>query len=473
MIQMLTACLSWLRHLLGIDRAVGFTVLARSWSIFAGMINILLIARFLSPTEQGYYYTFASLVALQTVFELGFSFVILQLAAHETAQLQIESTGIISGSEVAHSRLASVLQKAILWYTIAAVLLGIALTTAGFTFFSKHRQPLDTTAWVGPWICIVIAVMFTFQMDPIFSFLEGCGFVAQVARMRLSQAVIGSILAWLAFTHYMGLFAPAGIVAGQAIAGMWFLFSKRHFLLPLIRRKTGKHNIPWRTEMWPFQWRLAASFLFSYLIIPLFNPFLFASRGAVEAGKMGMSTSIAGALGTVALAWMSTKAAPFGNLIARGDYKSLDRIFFRTLLQSSVLLLVGIGAVIGTLFFVALRFQKFASRILTIPTLTLLFFTIFLTHIFFSETLYLRSHKREPFLPLNMTIAAVMCISTFVTSRLWGATGVVIGFFLCGGVLNLIGGTYIFLKYRKEWHCSHNSVLSSVSEPKELTSKAL
>jgi len=47
----------------------------------------VVIARFLTPSEQGYYYTFNSLVALQIVFELGFSFVILQLAAHERAQL--------------------------------------------------------------------------------------------------------------------------------------------------------------------------------------------------------------------------------------------------------------------------------------------------------------------------------------------------------------------------------------------------
>ena len=88
-----------IRHLLGIDRAVGFTILARSWTILSGALTILLIAHFLSAVEQGYYYTFSSLVALQTVFELGFSFVILQLAAHECSHLQICPDGEISGNE--------------------------------------------------------------------------------------------------------------------------------------------------------------------------------------------------------------------------------------------------------------------------------------------------------------------------------------------------------------------------------------
>src|SRR5580700_9790939 len=110
----------WARKVLGLDRAIGFTVLARFWSSLAGLVTVALIARFLSPAEQGYYYTFGSLIALQIVFELGFSFVILQMASHERAHLTFSPDGLISGNAVAHARLASVLQKALLWYTSAA-----------------------------------------------------------------------------------------------------------------------------------------------------------------------------------------------------------------------------------------------------------------------------------------------------------------------------------------------------------------
>src|SRR5437660_12352572 len=92
----------WLRHVVGLDRAIGFTVLARFWSSAAGLVTVALIARFLSPAEQGYYYPFGSLVALQIVFELGFSFVILQLASHERAQLSISPDYEIGGESSAH-----------------------------------------------------------------------------------------------------------------------------------------------------------------------------------------------------------------------------------------------------------------------------------------------------------------------------------------------------------------------------------
>jgi hypothetical protein len=441
-----------IRHFLGIDRAVGFTVLARSWNILSGALNVVLIVRFLTSAEQGYYYTFASLVAMQVVFELGFSFVILQLAAHESSQLHVIPGGEVSGSGVAYSRLASILQKSVRWYSVAAVLMATILMIAGFHFFSVHGKSSGPIAWKIPWICVVLAAIFTFQMDPIFSFLEGCGFVAQVARLRLAQAVSGTTLAWIALTQHHGLFAPAAVILGQAAAGLAFLASKRRFLLPLLRYDCGSRVVAWRMEIWPFQWRMAVSFFCSFFILGLLNPVLFAYRGAAEAGRMGLSVTIASALGTVAYAWINTKASPFGAMVARREFATLDRIFSRTLVQSGALLLGGDAAVLCVLFVLTQRFPLFASRILPLPTFALLMLAIFLNHLLYSEALYLRSHKREPFLVLSVLIATLTAASTFLTGRLWGMNGVAIGYFFTGGLLNLAGGTYIFLRCRRLWH---------------------
>jgi len=82
-----------LKHVLGLDRAIAFTVLARGVQILGSTGTVLLILRFLSPVEQGYYHTLLSLVSLQVVFELGFSFVILQMTAHECAHLTLHADG--------------------------------------------------------------------------------------------------------------------------------------------------------------------------------------------------------------------------------------------------------------------------------------------------------------------------------------------------------------------------------------------
>lgn len=440
------------RHLLGIDRAVGFTVLARGWTILAGAINILLIARFLNPVEQGYFYTFSSLVALQAVFELGFSFVVLQLAAHESAHLKIEATGVISGDLVAHSRLASVLQKSVRWYTVAAILMAAGLLTIGHWFFTSHQHPSDRVSWSVPWMVISIATTLTFQMDPVFSFLEGCGFVSNVARLRFMQALTGTILAWSALFLHHGLFAPAALVTGQALAGVLFIYSKRTLLGGLLFRSTTDAKVSWTTEIWPFQWRMAVSWICGYFVVPLFNPILFAFRGAQEAGRMGMSTSIVSSLGILAFSWVNTKSSPFGSLIARRDYVSLDRLFFRSVIQSCVLLVAADFVVIFTFLVATPRFPQLTARVLPIPLLAILMLTALCTHVVFCEAAYLRSHKREPLLSLSILVAVLTATNTLIAGRIWGATGISVGYLVWGGVFDVAYATYIFVRCRRQWH---------------------
>ena len=73
---------NWLKgmlHLCGVDRPVAYVILGRGWSVLAGPITLYMIASFLTRDEQGYYYTFGSILGLQIFFELGLSYVILQV----------------------------------------------------------------------------------------------------------------------------------------------------------------------------------------------------------------------------------------------------------------------------------------------------------------------------------------------------------------------------------------------------------
>jgi hypothetical protein len=443
-----------LKHWTGLDRAIAYTLMARFWSAMAGIINVLLIARFLTPSEQGYYYTFFSIVALQIVFELGFSFVVLQLAAHERAQLTFLPDGRVEGNAVAHSRLASVLQLSVRWYSLAGLLMAAALLPTGMYFFGTHQHASAEVAWRLPWCLLVVAAMLAFQIDPVFSFLEGCGYITQVAHRRLIQAVLGSLLAWTALATHHGLFSPAMVILGQVTVGLVYLFYSHvgRLLKNLLLYPAGENYVGWRSEIWPFQWRIAISSLSGYFIFCLFSPVLFAYQGPVAAGRMGMSLSIATALGGVAMAWMSTKASPFGNMIARGDIAALDKLFFRTLWQSTVLLITGAIA-----FFVALLIgghwvPRFALRLLPPWAFALLLLTTIINHVVFCEGLYLRSHKREPFLATSVILAILVGCVTFPLAKFWGANAVVVGYFIVGGLICLGLGTYVFVTKRREWH---------------------
>lgn len=439
----------WLRHVLGLDRAVGFTVLARFWASSAGLVTVALIARFLSPAEQGYYYTFGSLVAMQMVFELGFSFVILQLASHERARLSISKHNEISGDPVAHARLASVIQKSVRWYSVAAVLLGFTLLPAGLYFFHTHQR--GAVSWVFPWCLDASMAVLNFQLDPLLSFLEGCGFVANVARLRFMQSVTGSLLAWIALISHHGLFAPSMMLFGMASCSLVWLFTKRTLLLRLLRYHPANNRIRWSEEVWPFQWRIAVSWFCGYFIFWLFNPVLFAYRGPVEAGRMGMSLSLANAILNIAVSWVSTKSAPFGTLIARKEYRQLDQTFFRALWQSTAVSMAGaLTAWLGTIF-LNVQNIRFAQRLLDPTSIAMLMIYMITNVIVFAEAYYLRAHKQEVFLANSLVGAVSVTVCTLIFGRYYGAKGIVISCCI-GNVLGLVWSTYKFQKYRRLWH---------------------
>ena len=94
-------------------------------------------------------------------------------------------------------------------------------------------------AWRVPWYANAIAATVTFQLDPIFSFFEGCGFVANVARLRFLPGRYRQRARMVGAGLHHGLLAPAMMIVGTAsTAGVW-LFGKRKLLLGLLRCDPG------------------------------------------------------------------------------------------------------------------------------------------------------------------------------------------------------------------------------------------
>lgn len=437
-----------LKHLLGLDRAVAFTVLARATQIVGSTGTVLLILRFLTPVEQGYYYTLLSLVSLQTVFELGFSFVILQMAAHECAHLTLHSDGDIEGDPVAHARLASILQKTLRWYLVAAVILCVSLLPMGAWFFSRHARSAAPVAWYGPWTWAVVATAFLFLLNPFFSFLEGCGFVWQVGRMRFAQALLGVSMSWAALLSHHGLYAPTLVTIGMTAAGAGFLFSRRQLCLGLLRRPVCEQAVSWRREVWPFQWKIAVSWICGYFSFTALTPILFAYRSPTEAGQFGMSLSIAWQLANLVLSWMCPKAAPFGRMIARGELPQVRRLFFRTLGQALGVLL-GLSVLCEAALVALQSFSpRLAARMVPPRILVILLVASLCGFIVQSLAVYLRSFKREPFLVQSVVIAISTLLLSLLTVKTWGSAGAALIYLFCTGVFGLVSGAVVFRGWR-------------------------
>lgn len=448
---------SYTIHLLkkiGIDRAVTFTVLGRIWQGIAGILTIWIIARFLSPEEQGFYFTFASILSLQVFVELGLSMVLLQFASHEKAHLQWTEGEILSGDQTAKERLSSLIKLTIKWYGIASLLVILGVLPAGYYFFLRNQVKYLGVVWQLPWIFMILSFSMFFFVAPFLSILEGCGRVKDVAKLRFKQVIIANLLLWIGLVAGGGLFAASLVHMGGFVVITYWLGNgwRKDFFKDMltVQAKQGV-KISWREEIFPFQWKIALSWISGFFIFALFNPVLFAYHGARIAGQMGLTLAAYNGITTISMAWINTKVPTFGGFIARKEFSKLDSLFFRVLWQSLAVVVLLTIIFIGIVYLLQAIQDPIGDRFLPGLSVLLLGGVTIINHIVFAQAAYLRAHKQEPLLANSVVGAVLMALSTYFLGKWYGALGITSGYFIFT-LLGLGWVTMVFNIKRRLWH---------------------
>jgi O-antigen/teichoic acid export membrane protein len=442
---------------IGIDGAIAYTILARVTQAGGGVFTLVFVAQYLTKVEQGYYYTFGSILAIQVFFELGLSNIITQFVAHENANLIWKDRISFTGPKESSSRLASLLRFTVRWFGVIAVLLFFGLLIAGYFFFGIFGKSDVYVKWQIPWVILSITTSLSLMVSPILAFFEGLGRVKEVARIRMIQQIAQLSLVLLFFSLGFKLFsAPIAAIASFTIVPLWILLGSKIKLIQFLWGKIGEWKVNYRLEIFPFQWKIALSWISGYFIFQLFNPVLFATEGAVVAGQMGMTLSILNAILTLASSWMSTKVPVFAGLIAQKDYKKLDYLFNKTLLHSTFLNAFGL-IVFFTLIFVLRYFdikiggKNFADRFLSFFPMFFMMIPVLLNHIIGSWAMYLRCHKKEPMLTQSLVLGVLCSLSTIIFGKYFGVIGMTLGYMILM-LISFIWTYFIFRTKKKEWH---------------------
>lgn len=427
---------------IGIDEHILYTLVYRGWNIFAGALVVFIVPYFFSGSVQGYYFTFSSLVASQVFFELGLNYVITQIIAHEAINVSVDTRGGIYGEERSVDRIISLLALVKKWYLIISILFLLIVSACGFSFFyDKGDLPLQT--WAPAWFFHVFFTSVNLFISPYFSILDGLGKVANSAKIRLLQSLVSYLAFAVLAVMGMGLYSVVAISFGSSIIGLtWLLL--RYPSLFFKAKNTISHYISWRHEIFPFQWKIAISWISGYFIFQLFNPLMFAHQGPVVAGQMGLSMSVFSTLLGLAMGWVTAKSPVFAGFISSGDRRRAVNLFSDVLLKSSILnIILGGGFVV---FVIALNFFDFkiTSRLLPVMDLILILCTTVINQLIFSMAAYMRAHKEEPMLLNSVCVALITIISLYFTS-FYGATTVLI-FYLALLALLALPWTYLLFK---------------------------
>ncbi len=441
----------WLSQTAGVDRAVAYSISGRIWQIIAGGVGIIVIANFITRSEQGYLYTFQSLLAFQLLFDLSLSAVLVQFAGHEMAHLKWQAEGTVAGETVAKSRLASIIRISFKWYSIAALLMLPLLTSGGYIFFEIKEVAQNPVNWQAPWMLLCTAASILMIFTPILGIIEGCGKVAEVAVFRIIQDSVCALIYWIALVSGLKLFAVSILFFTRVTALLiYLLIFRRRFLFDLILTRVS-HAINFKEEIWPFQWRFLVCSIASLLATFLTIPIVFAAQGSVVAGQFGMTLQITSALLSVSMVWVSTKVPLFCNLVALKKYDELDRTFRNVSRQSClVMFLLSIGIII-MLAVVNRLVPNFAVRLADPTAAVLLILAVLLAVPNVAGSAYLRSHKCEVTAPANITTALITLGLIYFAARHAGLLYIGIVMAVSNGLLSFWVYS-LLIKYRRLWH---------------------
>lgn len=442
---------------LGLDKAIFFTLLGRGLQISTALFTVFFIAKYLSPDEQGYYYTFGSIVALQVFFELGLTGIITQFVAHEASHLTLTEHNEMSGDLLYRSRLSSLLRFCAKWYVIVAILVFLLLAILGTLFFYHYSYEHKGIEWFLPWILLAIGTAFNLLLSPITAFIEGLGKVKEVAQLRLVQQIIHPIVVWGGLIAGSKLFVSgADAIIRVLVVGVIIIKSPFFKILKNIWLDLRSDVVSYMQEIFPYQWKIALSWVSGYFIFQLFNPVLFAVEGAKVAGQMGMTMAALNGIQSLTQSWINTKVPKMSSLIAQKEYCVLDNLFEKTKRQ-----MMFVGTLCLVLFIVIIYYIQesnitflgieIANRFLPIIPLCLMAWATWTMFPINCWATYLRCHKKEPLLLNSIVVGLLCCLSTVILGNLYGLYGMTIGFAL----LRFVSLTWIYIVYKKkknEWH---------------------
>lgn len=433
----------------GVNRAIVFAVLTYSWSILAGPLSVFLIITFLTPSEQGYYYTFYGVLALANLLELGAGSVFQLMAGHVWAKMGLDDKNGIIGADDEKCKLAEILRIAYKWFSSVGTAAFFSVAVGGIFFFnSKAGTPAGVNS---AWLAFCLTGFLNFFVTPALYILDGCGQLHATSKYRLMQAAAGSVVTWIAILSGVGLWAPAAASAASfAFIVSILLVKYGRFFTTLLRIKT-RGLIEWKTRVWPLQWRLAVSVASGYFTMSFLTPVLFYFCGPVVAGQMGMAGTITTALINIPLNWVRCRIPEFSWLIAKRQFAELDKLFgkaFRQMAIVALALLLPVVILLSGLHYV--HYYSWLQRLpATLPLGLFMLAALFQLPVA-AMTCYLRAYRYEPYMQLTLSTGLAYAVLVPLTARYSGISAVAASAALIS-LAAIFPAVSIFFKKRGEW----------------------
>jgi O-antigen/teichoic acid export membrane protein len=431
------------------------TILSQLFRVVAGPLLLLFIPIYLTPVEQGYWYTFTGLAALAIFADLGFSNIILQFSAHEFAFLEFDNRGFIIGDKRHLLNLASFFRFAIKWLIKTAGIVFPIILIFGYCFLKTKGTQIT---WENAWLIYSLASAVAFVNSILLSFFEGCNSVYVIQSIKIKIAITNVFLSLVCLYLNFNLYALAISLAISTIIGMILIYLKFNKTIKQLWNLSKKDCFNWKPKFLSLIWRYAISWCSGYLIFQLFTPIAFKYHGAEFAGKLGISISMWTAGFGIAMSWLNAIIPKLNMLVELCEWKILDNIFHKSLSKALFTMILGGGIFLICQFFLEGRISFF-NRVLNLQEMSLLFIC-WVGQVYINAiAVYLRGHKKEPLMLISVIVAIYVVITTLICAKFLESRYMLLGF--ASSLLFWIPTVYYIYKKEKKYHYTEKEKFSN------------
>ncbi len=424
-----------------------YTFFLRAASAGLGAAQIIAVVLFLDSQEQGFFYVMQSLIALQVLGSMGLNVALIHFLSNQISAIKFDQ-GRMSGPEAPASEIFFALRYTFKWYCMASLAVLVVLSPLGVVFFENNSEKL--AGLNGAWITLCLSTAANLLLIWLLTILDGFNKVELASKYRLFQLFVAYPLTWIFLAFDFGLLS-FGI--GQLIGVICTILAVLLLLKPLLidfKVFWGKNRQKkWHAPFWNFQWRIALSWISGLFIFSIFSPLLLVYGGSIIAGQFGLGLHIFRSLAAISNSFMEVRQPLFGKLISEGEISKLDETYKKTLFMTLISFFASGLFLLTMIWLVGSYTDIFIERLPNIFLLGVMFFVGVAYLIRMSQATYLRAHKEEPFLKVELSNALVTGLCAILLIPNIGLNGAVIAYFIGSFCVGLVMGTTVFQQFRK------------------------
>lgn len=398
---------------------------ARFWNLLSGLLLVIIASNVFSSVEQGIFYTFLSIGAAQYFFDLGVGFVLASLAGRNTPN---DEENLPYGQKELQFLRAAV-RFALKWAIVAGSALVVIIGAIGLYVFSTSKTTIPDIYYI--WIAYVILIAFSMGLNLILRMFEGLGFVVEAAIARTVQSVTNITMLTIFAMYDLGVASiPGALLLSLIATALYFSISSEKIRSTFTSEPISTSAINWRKDIWPFQSRMAITWISGYVIFQAQTPMLYALSGPEDAGRFGIAVQIFQALNTSANIFLTYNMRLWTSYAGAGKLALLNHSFRMTTALTVSLLLAGCISVLACLLLANNMNLAMVSRFPDLKLLVLFSIAACFNQFYFCLSYYFRALGTEPLWWLSLIAAIFTLIVPFYLGKNYDILSAVLSFFI-------------------------------------------